>query len=407
MNCSTSTHRGSPTHKENIPPLTKADAFQHQRTKQRTVLGVLPENELRGRSLSQGSQFSKHSSVLDSSQLNFLGCTSSSSYEVYVEEACEVVLAASGQEVVSDSCDLEADTKSLQDEHVRLLMEFSSSAWLDASMHAEPEEPEVSGDTFCFDYADDIYKNLREIEKRFRAKPGHLERHPEITDGMRVILVDWLVEVVEEYKLSCETLHLAVNYLDRFLSSTAFIRRSKLQLAGTVALLVAAKYEETFPPELNEFVYITDCTYTKKQLLRMESLLLKVLDFNLAAPTTNQFLRLFMSVHSVCSTTENLALYIAELSLQEADPFLRYTPSILAAGAYCLATYTVSKSYWPGSLVAFSGYTMEEIIPCLSYLHKLYISAESWQQQAIRDKYKSTKFCRVSGIPPPAALTLL
>uniref|UniRef100_A0A3Q2E6T7 G2/mitotic-specific cyclin-B2 n=1 Tax=Cyprinodon variegatus TaxID=28743 RepID=A0A3Q2E6T7_CYPVA len=336
MNCSTSTHRGSPTHKENIPPLTKADAFQHQRTKQRTVLGVLPENELRGRSL---SQVSNRSPVI---------------FQVFTSQ--------------SWNC-----------------------AWLDASMHAEPEEPEVSGDTFCFDYADDIYKNLREIEKRFRAKPGHLERHPEITDGMRVILVDWLVEVVEEYKLSCETLHLAVNYLDRFLSSTAFIRRSKLQLAGTVALLVAAKYEETFPPELNEFVYITDCTYTKKQLLRMESLLLKVLDFNLAAPTTNQFLRLFMSVHSVCSTTENLALYIAELSLQEADPFLRYTPSILAAGAYCLATYTVSKSYWPGSLVAFSGYTMEEIIPCLSYLHKLYISAESWQQQAIRDKYKSTK----------------
>ncbi|MEQ2280561.1 hypothetical protein AMECASPLE_021145 [Ameca splendens] len=126
MNFSTNSHRHSPTHKENIPPSTKADAFQHQRTKQRTVLGVLSENEQRGRSLSQGSQFSKHSSVSDSSQLNFFGCPSSSSYEVYVEEACEVVLGASGQEVVSDNYDLTADAYPLQNEQLDVLMEFSS-----------------------------------------------------------------------------------------------------------------------------------------------------------------------------------------------------------------------------------------------------------------------------------------
>lgn len=68
------------------------------------------------------------------------------------------------------------------------------------------------------------------------------------------------------------------------------------------------KYEEIFPPELNEFVYITDSTYTKNQLVRMEHVFLKVLAFNMAAPTTNQFLRLFMSIHSVCANTENLAL---------------------------------------------------------------------------------------------------
>ncbi|XP_012734151.2 cyclin-A1 isoform X1 [Fundulus heteroclitus] len=404
MNFSTNTHRGIPTHKENIPPSTKADACQH-RAKQRTVLGVLSENEQRGRSLSQGSQFSKHSSVSDSSQLNGPGWPSSSSYEVYVEEACEVVLGASGQEVVSDSCDdLEADANPLQNEHMRLLMEFSLSSCQDMSVQSEPDEPLISRETFCFDYAADIYRNLRESEKRFRAKPGYLERHPEITEGMRVILVDWLVEVVQEYKLGSETLHLAVNYLDRFLSCSAFIKRNKLQLVGTAVLLVAAKYEEIFPPELNEFVYITDCTYNRKQLLRMESILLKALDFKMAAPTTHQFLRLFMSIHSVCSTTENLALYIAELSLLEMDPFHQYTPSILAAGAYFLATYTIHKSHWPDSLVSFTGYTMEKILPCLTYLHKLYIRAETHPQQAVRDKYKTSKYYCVSGIPPPTAL---
>lgn len=75
---------------------------------------------------------------------------------------------------------------------------------------------------------------------KFRPNPGYLEKHPEITSGMRVILVDWLVEVVQEYKLQSETLHLAVNYVDRFLSCTANVKRNKLQLVGTAALLIAA-----------------------------------------------------------------------------------------------------------------------------------------------------------------------
>ncbi|KAM4545888.1 cyclin-A1 [Odontesthes bonariensis] len=407
MNLSTSALCGSPICKENIPSSARADSFQRQRTKERTILGVLSENEQRGRSVSQGSQFSKQSFLSDSSQLNFLGCPSTSSYDVYVEEACEVILAASGQEVVSDSYNLDAEASALQNQHMRLLLELSPSPCQDVSMQSEEDEAPITRDAYCVDYAEDIYHNMRESEKKFRARPGYLERHPEITNGMRVILVDWLVEVAQEYKLSSETLHLTVNYLDRFLSCTAFVKRGKLQLVGTAALLIATKYEEIFPPALNEFVYITDSTYTKKQLLRMEDVCLRVLAFNMAATTTNQFLRLFMTIHSVSANTESLAMYIADLSLLEIDPFLQYKPSIVAAGAYCLAIYTINRCVWPDSLRSFTGYTMAEIMPCLANLHKLYISAESSPQQAIRDKYKSSKYCRVSWITPPAVLPLL
>nr|XP_046267522.1 cyclin-A1 isoform X3 [Scatophagus argus] len=372
MNFSTSAHCGSLSSKENIPPSSKTDAVLVPRAKlDRSVLAVLSENEQRGRSCSQGSQFSKHSSISDSSQLTFFGCPSSSSYDVFVEEACEVVLAASGQEVVSGRYHPDSKSANLQSEDLRFLLELSSSGF---------------------------------VQMRFRPKPGYLEKHPEITNGMRVILVDWMVEVVQEYRLRSQTLHLAVNYLDRFLSCTTYVKRGKLQLVGTAALLIAAKYEEIFPPQLNEFVDTTDRTYTKKQLVRMEHVFLRVLAFRMTVPTVNQFLRLFVSIHSVCGTEENLALYVAELSLLEIDPFLEYRPSILAAGAYCLATYTVNKSLWPDSLHAFTGYTIADIVPCLTDLHKLYISAETRPQQAIREKYKSSKYCRVSLITPPAVL---
>ena len=54
------------------------------------------------------------------------------------------------------------------------------------------------------------------------------------------------------------------------------VLRGKLQLVGTAAMFIAAKFEEIYPPELGEFVYITDDTYSKKQVLRMEHLILKV-----------------------------------------------------------------------------------------------------------------------------------
>lgn len=58
---------------------------------------------------------------------------------------------------------------------------------------------------------------------------------------------------------------------------------------------------------MDEFVYITDDTYTKKQLLRMEHLLLKVLGFDLTAPTINQFLLQYIQRRGICMRTENFA----------------------------------------------------------------------------------------------------
>ncbi|KAK7925972.1 hypothetical protein WMY93_008282 [Mugilogobius chulae] len=240
---------------ENSRSSTKNSVCQFQKTRQRTVLGVLSENEQNVRSHSQGSQFSRHSSVTDSSQHTFLCRTSSSSYDLYVEEACEVVLAASGQEVVSDSRYLEDQSEALKNEDARLLLQLSSSSCQDAdvSMHSEHSESQLSGVAHGLsEYAEDIYWNLRQNEVKLRPQPDYLDKHPEITVGMRVILVDWLVEVAQEYRLRSETLYLAVNYTDRFSPAPRF------------------KYEEIFPPELDEFVYITDSTYTKKQLIRME-----------------------------------------------------------------------------------------------------------------------------------------
>ena len=100
------------------------------------------------------------------------------------------------------------------------------------------------------------------FKKRCRPKRNFMDGQALINKGMRAILVDWLVEVAEEYNLVPETLFLTVNYIDRFLSSNAIVDPSKLQLVGVACMLIASKLEEIYPPEISEFVYITNSTYT-------------------------------------------------------------------------------------------------------------------------------------------------
>jgi cyclin-A len=79
-----------------------------------------------------------------------------------------------------------------------------------------------------------------QVQPQKRPRADYIEAvQKDISANMRAILVDWLVEVAEEYKLVADTLYLAIYYIDRFLSVNA-VARDKLQLLGVAAMLVAA-----------------------------------------------------------------------------------------------------------------------------------------------------------------------
>jgi len=255
------------------------------------------------------------------------------------------------------------------------------------------------------EYAQDIYRYLRDSEVKHLPKSNYMAKQGDITHTMRSILVDWLVEVGEEYKLQTETLHLAVNYIDRFLSYMA-VQRSKLQLVGAACMFIAAKYEEIYPPDVGEFVYITDDTYNKRQVLRMEHLVLKVLNFDLSVPTTHLFIsKLIESApldHAIKGKLESLANYLAELALVDGQSFLKFSPSLLAASAVAMARHTLNLQAWPENLAIKAGYTLEDLKDCFVGLHGVFSKAETNAQQAVRDKYKdSKKHFGVSELSPP------
>lgn len=56
-------------------------------------------------------------------------------------------------------------------------------------------------------------------------------------------------------------------------------------------MFLAAKYEEMYPPEIGDFTFVTDHTYTKAQIREMEMTILRALNFTIGRPLPLHFLR--------------------------------------------------------------------------------------------------------------------
>lgn len=248
------------------------------------------------------------------------------------------------------------------------------------------------------EYADEIYDYLLKIEMKHRPEQGFMSRQDDITLHMRCILVDWLVEVAEEYRLQRETLFLAVSYIDRFLA-TMSVKRPKLQLVGASAMFLASKYEEIYPPEVGEFVYITDDTYTKKQILRMEHMILNALKFDMSTPTINWFVERLVKHTMLPDSVKNMAMFLCELALVDMDKFLRFPNSIIAASAVSLALHTFGHPAWTPDCLKVTRYWGYQLEECLRTLNEHLLSSPRHPQQAVREKYKQTKYGRVAELP--------
>ncbi|KAL6622525.1 hypothetical protein ACP70R_032404 [Stipagrostis hirtigluma subsp. patula] len=264
----------------------------------------------------------------------------------------------------------------------------------------------------CGPYATDIYTYLRslEVEPRRRPRSDYIEAvQADVTANMRAILVDWLVEVAEEYKLVADTLYLAVSYVDRFLSAN-MLGRDKLQLLGVAAMLVAAKYEEITAPHVEDFCYITDNTYTRQELVKMETDILKLLNFELGNPTIKTFLRRFTrAAHEDKKRSilllEFLGSYLAELSLVDYG-CLRFLPSVVAASAMFVARLTINPQLnpWGKKMQKVTGYKVSELKDCIISIHDLQLNRKCSSITAVRDKYKQHRYKCVSALLPPAVI---
>ncbi|GKV35645.1 hypothetical protein SLEP1_g43889 [Rubroshorea leprosula] len=266
---------------------------------------------------------------------------------------------------------------------------------------------------FCTLYAPAIYDNLRVAELLRRPFPNFMETiQQDISQSMRGILVDWLVEVSEEYKLEPDTLYLTVYLIDWFLTEN-YIERQRLQLLGITCILIASKYEEICPPRVEELCFITDSTYTREEVLKMETQVLRYFGFQVFAPTAKTFLRRFLraaqaSYKSASLELEFLANYLAELTLIDYD-FLNFLPSTIAASALFLARWTLDQSChpWNPTLEHYTAYKASDLKTTVHALQKLQLNADGCPLNAIRTKYRQEKLKSVAALSSPELLETL
>jgi len=144
----------------------------------------------------------------------------------------------------------------------------------------------------------DVWEKMKRREREYHKEPFYLQRHPNLQVRMRSILLDWLIEVCEVYRLHRETFHLAAEFVDRYLSTERKIAKQRLQLIGVTSLFIAAKIEEIYPPKLAEFAYVTDGACTVEEIVKQELLILQALKWKLSPVTSNSWVSTYLQILS-------------------------------------------------------------------------------------------------------------
>ncbi|KAK9723354.1 G2/mitotic-specific cyclin [Basidiobolus ranarum] len=242
------------------------------------------------------------------------------------------------------------------------------------------------------EYVVEIFEYLRELEPQYQPNHNYMDNQKGLAWKMRSILVDWLVEVHDKFRLLPETLFFAINIIDRFLSQRV-VSLVKLQLVGITSMLIAAKVEEIMCPSIENFIYMADGGYTEEEVKKAERYILQVLEWNMSYPNPLNFLRRISKADDYDVQTRTIAKYLMEVALID-HRFLEYPPSQISAAGLFLARHMLNRGEWNANLVHYSGYTQEQIMPVVEIL--MDNLSKPMKYEAIFKKYAGKKFMRIS-----------
>jgi G2/mitotic-specific cyclin 2 len=208
----------------------------------------------------------------------------------------------------------------------------------------ELDAEELNDPQMVAEYVQEIFEYYKEIEDATLPNPDYIDHQEDLDWSMRGILVDWLIEVHTRFRLLPETLFLAVNIVDRFLSHKV-IPLDRFQLVGVTAMFIASKYEEVLSPHIGNFVHIADERFTVEEVLAAERYTLSVLKYDLSYPNPMNFLRRISKADNYDVQTRTIGKYLIEISLLD-HRFMQYRQSHIAAGAMYLSRLILERGPW-------------------------------------------------------------
>ena len=251
--------------------------------------------------------------------------------------------------------------------------------------------------SFGEEYFDEVYLNLLLDEKKFYKKinSNYMTLQKSINDKMRAILVDWLIDVHFRFDMKKKTLFNCIYIIDAFLSKN-LIDRKYLQLLGMAALLISCKETEIMYPSLNSFLALSDFSYSLQELTNMERFVMKILDFDILAPTAEEFYAINAEYFKFGEKQRFFGEYFLDASLIDYN-LLKYNQSTIAVAC----GYIVMKFFnlnGVHSLLKNTGDNIKQIDVknCARDLCFLVKNLSNSSLKATKNKYMSDKYMNIA-----------
>jgi hypothetical protein len=171
-----------------------------------------------------------------------------------------------------------------------------------------------------------------------------MDMQPEVQWLMRPYLIDFLIEVHQQFRLRPEVLYLAMNIADRYVSKRV-VYKKHYQLVGCAALWIAAKFEDGKDkvPLVRELVDMCCKTYDESAVIQMEGHVLSTIAWTIGHPTAEAWLRVYtMDGRAEDARVANIARFLMEVTLFHRE-FVGIQSAFIAAGALMLAQYICNR----------------------------------------------------------------
>lgn len=206
------------------------------------------------------------------------------------------------------------------------------------------DSEDIGDPSMAAEYADEIFEYLYDLEANSIPNPQYMSHQDNLDWNMRGILINWLIEVHSGFNLVPDSLFLAINIIDRFLSKVV-VQLSRLQLLGIAAMFIAAKYEQVHPPRVANFKHVADDNFSEAEILSAERVVLTTLDYDFSYPSPMNFLRRISKADDYDIQSRTLGKCLMEISLLD-HRFMKYRPSRIAAAAMYLARLILERGEW-------------------------------------------------------------
>ena len=253
------------------------------------------------------------------------------------------------------------------------------------------------------DYGDDIFKYLKKNEKINVCDYSNkdifkLQDKKYYNEKNRSIIYHWLVKNNHKWKLKDDTIYMAMNIMDRYISQYKS-KNLEFQLIAISSYLIASKYEDIYPPYIDELSQICNYIYSYDDIIKKEYEILSGLNFDVLYNSSYKFLTF---LHSVVDNQNMKLLYLAqfilEISLDNLD-ILEYSQSERALAALLVSKKILGIKITWNNLRMYYDYdenkiktVQKKMIPLLNKVMK------SKNKNAIFEKFESSKYKSVSSL---------